>query len=148
MSNPRPRGPDVAQAVAAFIECTLDLAAEIPPGRVSTYGRIALEARVRCGRGSARGVGRVMATRGDEVPWWRVVTASGAPAERVGDRALALLREEGTPLVDGRVDLGAALHTFDLGTVVNDDTDDDHEHVHGDSENTDDQTDERERTHA
>lgn len=140
MSNPRPRGPNVGQAVAAFIECTLDLAAEIPPGRVSTYGRIALEARVRCGRGSARGVGRVMATRGDEVPWWRVVTASGAPAERVGDRALALLREEGTPLVDGRVDLGAALHTFDLGTVVQDD---DEDLAHHDESAT-----ERERTHA
>ncbi|TGO06003.1 MGMT family protein [Serinibacter arcticus] len=140
MSNPRPRGPAVAEAVAAFIECTLDLAAEIPPGRVSTYGRIALEARVRCGRGSARGVGRVMATRGDEIPWWRVVTASGAPAERVGDRALALLREEGTPLVGGRVDLTAALHTFDLGTVVPDD---------GAADDTaDDDIDERERTHA
>jgi len=164
MSTPRPSGPsgpsgprgprdgaDVARAVAAFIECTLDLAAEIPPGRVSTYGRIALEARVRCGRGSARGVGRVMATRGDEVPWWRVVTASGAPAERVGDRALALLREEGTPLVDGRVDLTAALHTFDLGVLVTDEEAglDRFDGAHGPTKGpAEDSTDERERTHA
>ncbi|GMA31896.1 MGMT family protein [Litorihabitans aurantiacus] len=108
----------VADAVAAFIECTLDLAAQIPPGRVSTYGRIALEARLRCGRGSARGVGRVMATRGSEVPWWRVVTASGAPAELVAGRAVALLRAEGTPFAGERVDLAAALHAFETDVVV------------------------------
>lgn len=98
-------------------ECVLDLAAEIPPGRVSTYGRIAIEARLRCGRGSARQVGRIMATRGDEVPWWRVVSASGAPAAQVLDRALPLLREE-TPLRGRRVDLNLALHAFDLPDLV------------------------------
>ena len=99
-------------------ECVLDLAAEIPPGRVSTYGRIAIEARLRCGRGSARQVGRIMATRGDEVPWWRVVSASGAPAAQVLDRALPLLREEETPLRGRRVDLNLALHAFDLPDLV------------------------------
>lgn len=97
-----------------LVECVLDLAAEIPAGRVSTYGRIAVEARVRCGRGSARQVGRIMALRGDEVPWWRVVTASGAPADRVSERAWERLREEAVPVRGARVDLAAALHTFAL----------------------------------
>ena len=99
------------------MECVLDLAAEIPPGRVSTYGRIAVEARIRCGLGSARQVGRIMATRGSEVAWWRVVTASGAPAQQVAARALALLREDGAPLRGSRVDLRAALHTFVLPVI-------------------------------
>lgn len=104
-----------------LIECVLDLAAEIPPGRVSTYGRVAIEARLRCGRGSARQVGRIMATRGSEVPWWRVVSASGAPTAQVADRALPLLRDEETPIRGSRVVLSLALHTFDLPTFVRDD---------------------------
>lgn len=103
-----------------FVECVLDLASEIPPGRVSTYGRVAVEARLRCGRGSARTVGRVMATRGSEVPWWRVVTASGAPTEVVRDRALVHLRAEGTPMRGSRVDLTTALHRFALPVVRGD----------------------------
>ena len=39
-----------------LIECVLDLVAEIPPGQASSYGRIAVEARLRCGVGSARQV--------------------------------------------------------------------------------------------
>lgn len=103
---------------ADLVECVLDLAAAIPAGRVSTYGRLAVEARLRCGRGSARQVGRIMATHGGQVPWWRVVTASGAPAETVADRALALLRAEGTPLRGARVDLAVALHVFELPELV------------------------------
>lgn len=95
-----------------LVECVLDVAAEIPPGRVSTYGRVADEARLRCGRGSARQVGRIMAQRGSEVPWWRVVTASGAPAEQVAARAIPLLLAEGTPMRADRVILAQALHRF------------------------------------
>lgn len=59
-----------------------------------------------------------MATRGSEVPWWRVVGASGAPAAQVADRALPLLKAEETPLRGRRVDLDQALHIFDLPTLV------------------------------
>lgn len=95
-----------------LIECVLDVVAEIPAGRVSTYGRVGDEARLRCGRGSARQVGRIMATHGGGVPWWRVVTASGAPAEQVAERALPKLRAEGVPMRGDRVNLAAALHRF------------------------------------
>lgn len=95
-----------------LVECVLDLAAQIPPGRVSTYGRVADEARFRCGLGTARQVGRIMATHGSQVPWWRVVTASGAPAAQVADRALPLLRAENTPMRGDRVVLSQALHRF------------------------------------
>lgn len=110
---------DSARA-ADLVECVLDVVAEIPPGRVSTYGRVAVEARVRCGRGSARQVGRVMALHGDQVPWWRVLTASGAPAARVAARQLKRLRDEGVPLAGAsgeRIDLARALHTFALAVA-------------------------------
>lgn len=97
-----------------LIECVLDLVAEIPPGRASSYGRIAVEARLRCGYGSARQVGQIMANHGGEVAWWRVVTASGAPADRIAAEAVRRLRAEGTPLRGERVDLGVAQHRFVL----------------------------------
>ena len=81
----------------------LDVVARIPRGRVLTYGDIA----EYLGMGSARSVGAVLARHGHEVPWQRVVLASGAPAPSAPARALSLLRHDGAPLVaaGGRVDL-------------------------------------------
>ena len=73
----------------------LDLVARIPPGRVMTYGDVA----EFLGNGSARTVGMVMAQHGQEVPWQRVVRASGEPFEG----GLALLAEEGCPVRGERV---------------------------------------------
>lgn len=105
-------GPDTdADAAEAYLELVLDLVAQIPPGRASTYGAVADAARAATGRGSARTVGRIMGQYGSDVPWWRVVTASGAAAERVAGRALVLLRAEATPMTDHdppRVDLARA----------------------------------------
>ena len=51
---------------------------QIPPGKVSTYGRIAAITPVPRG---ARGVGWALAGLGPEqsreVPWWRVINAAG-----------------------------------------------------------------------
>ncbi len=97
-------------------ECVLDCVAEIPPGRVSTYGRVAAEARARCGRGGPRNVGQILSRHGDEVPWWRVVSASGATALHKDSRQLTLLAAEGTPMRgEARVDLRVALHDFVIG---------------------------------
>jgi len=41
----------------------------------------------------------VMAYYGDEVPWWRVVRASGHPPVCHERRALEHYRAEGTPLI-------------------------------------------------
>ena len=73
----------------------LDLVARIPRGRVMTYGDVA----EYLGSGSARTVGMVMAKHGHEVPWQRVLRASGEP---YGD-GLALLVAEGCPVRSGRV---------------------------------------------
>lgn len=83
---------------AEYRELVLDLVAQIPPGRVSSYGAIADAARAMTGRGSARTVGRIMADDGGSVPWWRVLPANGVVPEHLRSRAAGHLRAEGTPL--------------------------------------------------
>lgn len=95
-----------------FAESVLEVVAAIPPGRVMTYGDVA----ATLGSRAARAVGTVMARSGDEVPWWRVIRASGHAVVSHETRALEYFRREGTPLIwsaDGdtyRVDLRAARH--------------------------------------
>lgn len=85
----------------------------IPPGQVMTYGDVAAE----LGSRGARAVGRVMATEGSSVPWWRVVRADGHPPAGHEAEALEHYRAEGTPLrwrgdargpLDYRLDLADA----------------------------------------
>ena len=76
------------------------------------YGEVA----AAMGSRAARAVGTVMAHYGSDVPWWRVVRASGHPPIDHEARALEHYRAEGTPLRwsrDGvyRVDLAAARWT-------------------------------------
>jgi alkylated DNA nucleotide flippase Atl1 len=78
----------------AFAEAVLALVAEIPPGRVMSYGAIAAE----LGSRASRQVGRVMAYGGSDVPWWRVVHADGRPPECHEGTALEHYRAEGTPV--------------------------------------------------
>ncbi len=59
------------------------------------------------GNGSARAVGAVMSRHGHEVPWQRVVLATGQPTPSAPAEALRLLRAEGTPLRGDRVDMTA-----------------------------------------
>ena len=77
----------------------------IPSGFVRTYGDIDPKA--------PRLVGRILAMhyvgddpRGDRVPWHRVVRADGRVPR--GEVQLALLRQEGVPLRNDRVDLRRA----------------------------------------
>lgn len=87
-----------------FSEAVLDVVERIPPGQVMAYGDIA----EYLGRGGPRQVGRVMATYGGGVPWWRVVHADGTPAVPEDGRAVELLREDDTPMRGHRVDMRRA----------------------------------------
>jgi alkylated DNA nucleotide flippase Atl1 len=80
---------------ADFVEAVLGVVAAIPPGRVMTYGDVAAV----LGSRAARAVGNVMSGYGSDVPWWRVIRASGQPAAGHEDRALEHFRAENTPLV-------------------------------------------------
>ncbi len=51
----------------------------------------------------SRLVGRILATTDVEVPWWRVVNASGRHRQRSPRRTAALLRAEGVIVVGDRV---------------------------------------------
>ncbi len=91
----------------AYVEAVLRLVEQVPDGRVTTYGELA-EA---VGRGGPRQVGRVLATWGASVPWWRVVRADGSPARGHEEEARRRLEAEGTPLRGSRVVLVAARWT-------------------------------------
>lgn len=88
----------------AYARLVLDAVDRIPPGRVLTYGDVA----ELTGRGTGRTVGTVLSQHGHEVPWQRVVQASGRPAEPLLQEALRLLAAEGCPLDGERVVLHLA----------------------------------------
>lgn len=95
-----------------FVGRVLEVVTSIPPGSVMAYGDVA----AAIGSRAARAVGTVMAHYGSDMPWWRVVRASGHPPIDHESRALEHYRAEGTPLVwsrEGvyRVDLRTARHT-------------------------------------
>lgn len=99
----------MAEVTDAQIERVRALVASIPPGRVSTYGDIASVA----GLSSPRIVGWIMRTDSADLPWHRVITASGRPARHLTSRQLELLRTEGVLSVDGRIALSEVRHEFD-----------------------------------
>jgi alkylated DNA nucleotide flippase Atl1 len=72
----------------------LDVVDGIPAGHVMSYGDIA----EFLGTGGPRQVGRVMASYGGGVAWWRVIHADGTPAPGHETQALAHYLAERTPL--------------------------------------------------
>jgi alkylated DNA nucleotide flippase Atl1 len=89
----------VATITEEQVEAVRALVASVPPGMITTYGDIASAA----GLSSARTVGWIMRTDTSDLPWHRVITASGKPAPHLAARQLALLRAEGVLAHDGRV---------------------------------------------
>lgn len=90
------------------VEAVRTLVAAIPAGRVATYGDIAAAA----GLSSPRIVGWIMRTDSADLPWHRVIRASGQPAPHLSTRQLERLRAEGVLAHDGKVDLRTARHRF------------------------------------
>ncbi len=95
-----------------FAEAVLDAVELIPRGCVASYGDIA----EFLGRGGPRQVGRVMASRGGAVAWWRVVRADGRPVRGLEDAAWAKLRAEGVPARGDRIEMRRA--RFDWSRVA------------------------------
>jgi methylated-DNA-protein-cysteine methyltransferase related protein len=90
------------------VERVRALVASIPSGRVSTYGDIAAVAELS----SPRIVGWIMRTDSSDLPWHRVITASGRPAKHLTTRQLELLRAEGVLATDGRIALDEVRYQF------------------------------------
>jgi alkylated DNA nucleotide flippase Atl1 len=82
-----------------YVEAVLRAVESIPEGSVATYGDIA----EYVGQGGPRQVGAIMREFGATVTWWRVIRASGVPADEVGDEQLARLRADGVRVTNGRV---------------------------------------------
>jgi alkylated DNA nucleotide flippase Atl1 len=100
--------PGPARVVDDYADQVLQVVEAIPPGRVMSYGDIA----EYLASGGPRQVGRVLATYGGGVAWWRVIHADGTPAPGHDLAALKHYRAEGTPLrsadIPVRVDMRAA----------------------------------------
>jgi methylated-DNA-protein-cysteine methyltransferase-like protein len=77
--------------MTSYYDDVYQIVLRIPPGKVTTYGRIAQMTHVPRG---ARGVGWALAGLGPEraghVPWWRVINAAG----RVSNEFNAALQRE------------------------------------------------------
>ena len=89
---------DDTRPLDEFSGLVLDVVDAIPAGRVMSYGDIA----EYLGQGGPRQVGRVMATYGGAVAWWRVIHADGTPAPGHEHAALVRYLVEGTPLRSAR----------------------------------------------
>ena len=89
-----------------------ELVKRIPPGKVSTYGRIA---QLTLAPRGARGVGWALAGLTPDlahtVPWWRVINAAGRISNQFNATLQReLLEAEGVTFDDrGYVDLGVCL---------------------------------------
>jgi alkylated DNA nucleotide flippase Atl1 len=95
-----------SQEAEEYVESVLSLVERVPAGRVTTYGALA----DAVGVGGPRQVGRVMATYGGSVPWWRVVRADGTLPPCHDGEARERHLEEGTAFrASGRVDLTQAM---------------------------------------
>ena len=90
------------------VETVRTLVAAIPAGSVSTYGDIADAANLP----SPRIVGWIMRTDSADLPWHRVLRATGRPADHLADTQLVRLRAEGVPVADDRVVLAQCRHNF------------------------------------
>lgn len=75
--------------------------AAIPAGTVATYGDVA----ALTGAATPRLVGRVLREDGQDLPWHRVLRASGTPAHHLRNEQLQRLRAEGVLAWDGKVHL-------------------------------------------
>ena len=84
----------------AFEDRVVAVLTSLEPGTVVTYGEVAAEAGFP---GAARAVGNLLAMSGGNLPWWRVVRASGHLARDKETDQARRLRAEGVTVRDGRV---------------------------------------------
>lgn len=101
----------------------LRILAEVPKGKVTTYGDLAKELARRDKRYSplaSRAVGTTMKNNpcAPQVPCHRVIKSDGkignfrGGAEGAVEEKIVMLRDEGVTVVDGRIDLKIYRHIF------------------------------------
>lgn len=85
---------------ADFETSALAVLRSLDAGEVVTYGEVAEQAGFP---GAARAVGNLLRKTAEDVPWWRVVSASGHLRCRNLAEQSQRLRAEGIAVVDNRV---------------------------------------------
>ncbi len=83
----------------AFTAAVMAVIERLQPGEILAYGEVATEAGYP---GAARAVGNLL-RRTPDLPWWRVVTATGRLVPGNENRQAELLRAEGATIKGGRV---------------------------------------------
>jgi len=95
-----PTAANADDPLTDFARAVLVVVGEIEKGDVMTYGEVAAEMGQP---GAARAVGSVLRRHGSEVPWWRVVAASGRLVPGSERRHAKHLAADGIEVKNGRV---------------------------------------------
>ena len=109
--------------LSPYQQAILRILAEVPKGKVTTYGDLAKELARRDQKWSpnaSRAVGTTMRNNpcGPQIPCHRVIKSDGTignfrgGAEGAVEEKTRMLREEGVTVIDGRIDLKKQRHTF------------------------------------
>jgi methylated-DNA-[protein]-cysteine S-methyltransferase len=109
--------------LSPYQQAILRVLAEVPRGKVTTYGDLAKELARRDPRwspGASRAVGTTMRNNpcGPQIPCHRVIKSDGTigsfrgGAEGAVEEKTMMLREEGVTVQDGRIDLKKYRHRF------------------------------------
>ena len=109
--------------LSIYQQAILQLLAEVPKGKVTTYGDLAKELSRRDSKWSpnaSRAVGTTMKNNpcGPQIPCHRVIRSDGTVgnfrggAKGATEEKIAMLREEGVSVLDGKIDLEKYRHKF------------------------------------
>ena len=109
--------------LSAYQQAILRLLAEVPKEKVTTYGDLAKELSRRDSKWSpnaSRAVGTTMKNNpcGPQIPCHRVIKSDGTVGNfRGGEKGaveekIAMLRDEGVSVLDGKIDLEKYRHKF------------------------------------
>lgn len=109
--------------LSAYQQAILRILAEVPKGKVTTYGDLAKELSKRDPKWSpdaSRAVGTTMRNNlcGPQIPCHRVIKSDGGVgnfrggAEGAVEEKIGMLRDEGVTMFNGKIDLKKHRHTF------------------------------------
>ena len=109
--------------LSAYQHAILRILAEVPKGKVTTYGDLAKELSKRDPKWSpdaSRAVGTTMRNNlcGPQIPCHRVIKSDGGVgnfrggAEGAVEEKIGMLRDEGVTVFNGKIDLKKHRHTF------------------------------------
>ena len=109
--------------LSAYQQAILRLLAEVPKGKVTTYGDLAKELSRRDSKWSpnaSRAVGTTMKNNpcGPQIPCHRVIRSGGTAGNFRGGKKgaiqekIAMLKDEGVSVLDGKIDLEKYRHKF------------------------------------